>query len=54
MHHAEHTRKSLERLKNHNETSLYSTAPKIIENIIIEVHKSLDSFLFLAIIQMKC
>lgn len=44
MLHPQHLQKSLERLKNKDETGLYALAPRLIEEIISEVHRTLDSF----------
>jgi len=41
---SEHKAESLKRLRKSDPTSLYSVAPRIVEGIVEEVHRSLDSF----------
>ena len=44
MNHEQHKQRSLERLRKQDETGLYALAPKIVEEIVTEVHRTLDSF----------
>jgi hypothetical protein len=40
----EHKARSLKRLREGDSTDLYCSVPRIVENIVEEVHRSLDSF----------
>ena len=44
MQHNWHFKKSLEKLSKNDSTGLYSLAPKIVEQIIHEVHSSFDEY----------
>ena len=43
MHHEEHTKRSLKRLRENDKTELYNTVPRLVEQIVSEIHSTLDS-----------